>query len=103
YRSFSSAGSAGFHFEKAGPAVRGDPRQRIWSAMSWKFQVTEYLPRAVKEPYFIPLARPLGHDDDPQIVPALYCRLKRGKATRDFWLGRSDHATTTISLEGEAF
>jgi hypothetical protein len=101
FRSFSSAGTAGFHFEKSGTAESGAPRQRIWEGMNWKFQVLDYLPRAAPGPYFIPENRRLGLEDDA--APALRCRLSTPRASEEFWVGKTDGGLTPVQVGGDRY
>lgn len=98
YRSFSSAGGKGFSFEGTGP-VR-DGKQRIWTGMNWRFQVVNYLPRATPRPMFAPatFADSLEEGDAP---PALKCRLARGSAVTEFWVGKTEGSFLPVDLAGE--
>jgi hypothetical protein len=102
YRSFASAESGEFHFEKAGTTTTGAPGEPIWSGMSWKFQVVSYLPRAAAGPYFIPVPRFLGQESS-DTVPAIKCRLVRGALAKEFWLGKSAGEFTPVNIGGDEF
>jgi hypothetical protein len=102
YRSFSSATEAGFRFEKTGTAEKGAPRQRVWAGMDWKLQVPEFLPRAVAGPYFIPVDRRPGLEDDAT-APAIRCRLSKGKEAEEFWVGKTDDSFTPVMVGSEDF
>jgi hypothetical protein len=102
YRSFSSAKTGEFAFEKAGIARKGEARQRIWSGMGWKFQIADYLPQAAVGPHFVPVERRLGQED-LDTVPAIRCRLTQGDASQEFWLGKSDDDFTPVRCGGEEF
>jgi hypothetical protein len=99
YRSYASARTGRLDFENAGTTMPGAPRRRIWAGMHWKFQVAEYLPRAVPGPHFMPLAQ-LSTQDSADTTAAIRCRLSHGQSTTEFWLGRSDSEVTTVSLKG---
>jgi hypothetical protein len=102
YRSFTSSGASGFSFEKTGAVQRGAPRQRIWSGMGWKFRVVDHLPHAMAGPHFIPVARPLGHED-PETTAVIRCRLRHRNETREFWLGKTDGELTRLVVGDEEF
>lgn len=102
YRSFTSAKTGEFHFEKAGVTTQGAPRERIWSGMGWKFQVSAYLPRAVPGPHFIPVERRVGQED-METIPVIKCRLTHGKVVKEFWLAKSDDDFTPIDMDGDEF
>jgi hypothetical protein len=102
YRSFSSATDAGFRLEKTGTAEMGAPSQRVWAGMDWKLHIPAFLPRAVVGPYFIPVDRRPGLEDD-ETAPAIHCRLTRGKDSEEFWVGKTDDGFTPVMVGSEDF
>jgi hypothetical protein len=97
FRSFHGAGLA---FEKAGPVTPGGDWQRIWPGMRWQFQVLDYFPQARAGPFFVPLERVPAGEEAP---PAIRCRLTRGTATEEFWLGQTDDDLTPVTVGDEQF
>jgi hypothetical protein len=85
YRSFNSS-KGPFEFETAGTIKRGEKSQGIWEGMNWKFQVTQFIPKAEAGPYFVPIDRRLGLEDGNP--PALRCRLSVGQESKEFWLAK---------------
>ena len=102
YRSFAGGGAGALRLEKTGIAAAGVERMRIWDAMSWRFQLAQYLPRAVPGPHFVPVERHLGQED-LETTPAIRCRLTQGQHVKEFWLGRTDHELTSVLVGNEDF
>lgn len=102
YRSFHTVKDAGFGLEKTGTAARDGKRQPVWGGMSWKFQVQEFLPRALMGPAFVPEERRLGLEDD-DTPPAIHCRLTKGTDAKEFWLGKTDGGFTSVFVGSEDF
>jgi hypothetical protein len=102
FRSFNSH-QGKFAFEKGGPVAKGEV-QSIWGGMDWKLKIAEFLPQAVAEPWFHPEnLRPGFEDKNGLIKPALRCRLRLGNESKDFWVSRSENATTHVTVAGEDF
>jgi hypothetical protein len=102
YRSFNSS-SGIFTFEKAGEVGPGEQSFPIWKGMNWQVQISEYLPRAVARPRYVPENLRPGLEATGGITPAVRCLLTVGKDKKEFWVGQTDHSATDVSVGGESF
>jgi hypothetical protein len=102
YRSFASAGTIAFAFEKSGAVEKGDGWHEVWRGMDWRFRIVNHLPRAVPGPHFVPVERGLSAED-AETTSALHCRLRRGSAAEEFWVGKTLEGATPVTVGGERF
>lgn len=87
YRSFGSAGGQPFGLESSGEIAPGGPVQPVWSVMKGQLRVVDYVPRAKKQPRYVPEDVPPGIENE-RYVAAVQCRLERpGEPPEEFWVG----------------
>jgi hypothetical protein len=101
YRSFRSNRGEDFHFEQSGEATRGGTYP-MWSGMNWKFQVSEFLPRATNADRPTPInLRPGSEREDAP--PAIRCRLRDGKEEKEFWLAETTGSLKKVQVGGKTY
>src|SRR5262249_13309662 len=104
YRSFHTDKAGDLALEKSGEASPASGNYPVWEggAMGWRFQVTQFIPRAVAEANFVPEELPPGVERG-DLRAALRCRLSAGKHSKEFWLGKSDDSYTTVVLGSDHY
>ncbi len=64
-----------------------------WQAMAMQFQVTNYIPQAVKRPSVVPKRERPGTENAEGMLPALRCTLTVDGKSQEFWVRLSRQAT----------
>jgi cytochrome c biogenesis protein ResB len=71
--------------------------------MKFQVQISEYLPRAVARPRYVPENLRPGLEPAGGITPAARCLLTVGKDKKEFWVGQTDNGVTDVTVGGESF